>query len=127
MAKWMQFNDNPVALSVGDCAVRAVQVALGIDWETAYAMLAANGYLMGDLPSSNAVIAATLRQNGFYRVIIPNECPDCFTVGDFADMHPYGVYVLATGDHVVCVIDGVVIDSWDSRQEIPQYYFERRD
>lgn len=126
MARWIMFNDNPAALSVGDCAVRAVQVALGVDWETAYAILASNGYLMGDLPSSNSVIAATLRQNGFYRAIIPNECPDCYTVEDFADEHPEGVYVLGTGDHVVSVVDGDVIDSWDSRGEVPQFYWERR-
>lgn len=127
MSRWMQFNNNPMARNVGDCAVRAISAALETDWETAYALLAVNAYMMADMPSSNSVIAATLRQHGFYRNIISNECADCYTVGDFADDHPSGVYVLGTGDHVVAVIDGAVWDSWDSRREIPQFYFERRD
>lgn len=125
MSRWIRFNENPVARNVGDCAVRAVSVALGVDWETAYAILCANGYRMADMPSSNSVIAATLREYGFNRAVIPNECPNCYTVGDFADENPVGVYVLGTGNHVVAVVDGNVVDSWDSREEIPQYYWYR--
>lgn len=82
---------------------------------------------MADMPSSNSVWGAVLRQNGFYRSAIPNSCPDCYTVGDFADDHPEGVYVVGTGNHVVTIIDGVVMDSWDSRAEIPQYYWHRKE
>ena len=52
---WVEFNNNPAGRRVGDCAVRAISVALGVDWERAYAMIAKNGYLMGDMPSSNSV------------------------------------------------------------------------
>ena len=125
MAIWKQFNNNPVNRSVGDCAVRAISVALGTDWETAYAMIAMNGFLMGDVVSSNAVWGAVLRQHGFSRYAIPNTCPDCFTIDDFADENPHGVYVVGTGNHVVTIKDGVIYDSWDSRQEIPQYYWTK--
>lgn len=127
MAVWKMFLNNPAGRNVGDCAVRAVSAALGVDWETAYAMIAKAGYLMNDMPSSNSVWGAVLRQNGFYRHAIPNTCPDCFTIGDFADDHPEGVYVVGTGNHVVTVRDGVVYDSWDSRTEIPQYYWSRKE
>ena len=127
MSTWKMFNDNPSGRNVGDCAVRAVSVALDTDWETAYAMIAKAGYLMNDMPSSNSVWGAVLRTNGFYRHAVPNKCPDCYTVGDFADDHPSGTYVVGTGNHVVTVKDGVVYDSWDSRKEIPQYYWSRKD
>ena len=126
MARWKQYNENPAGRNVGDCAVRAVSVALGIDWEAAYALITEAGYRMGDMPSSNSVWGAVLRQNGFYRYAIPNTCPDCYTVGDFADENPVGVYVVGTGNHVVTIRDGVVWDSWDSRSEIPQYYWKRK-
>ena len=61
MAKWMYWNENPAGKSVGDCAIRALSVALGIDWDTAYSMIAAAGYRLGDMPSSNAVWGAVLR------------------------------------------------------------------
>lgn len=125
MAIWKQFNNNPVNRSVGDCAVRAVSVALGVDWETAYAMIAKNGYLMGDVISSNAVWGAVLREHGFKRYAIPNECPDCYDINDFADENTHGVYVIGTGNHVVTIKDGVIYDSWDSRQEIPIYYWHK--
>ena len=127
MAEWKYFNNNPVNRSVGDCAVRAVSVALGVDWETAYAMIAKNGFLMADMPSSNSVFGAVLRQHGFSRYAIPMSCPDCYTINDFADENPHGVYVVGTGNHVVTIRDGAIYDSWDSRQEIPQYYWHKEE
>jgi len=59
---WVEYNPNPSGRRVGDCAVRAVAKALNVDWETAYAMIANNGYQMNDMPSSNSVWGAVLRQ-----------------------------------------------------------------
>lgn len=125
MAQWQHYNPSPTGRNVGDCAVRAVAKALDLDWETAYAMIAKNGFLIGDMPSSNSVIGATLREHGFSRYAIPNTCPDCYTIEDFADENPRGTYVVGTGSHVCTIRDGVVFDSWDSRREIPQYYWTK--
>ena len=125
MGRWIMYNPSPAGRNVGDCAVRAVAKALHTDWETAYAMIAENGYLMADMPSSNAVWGAVLRQHGFYRYAIPNTCPDCYTVEDFACDNPKGVFVVGTGNHVVTIEDGYIYDSWDSRKEIPQYYWTK--
>lgn len=124
---WIEFNNNPTGRRVGDCAVRAVSVALGIDWETAFAMLCVNGMAMGDVISSDSVWGSVLRQHGFYRASIPDSCPDCYTAEDFARDHPNGVYVLGFGGHVATVRDGRIFDSWDSSKEIPQYYWYRRN
>lgn len=127
MSRWRQFNPNPVGRSVGDCAVRAVSAALGIDWETAYALIAKNGYQMGDMPSSNSVWGAVLRQHGFSRFAVPNTCPDCYTIEDFAKDHPFGVYVVCTGSHVCTIRDGLILDSWDSSSEIPAFYWTKKE
>lgn len=127
MATWKMFSNNPTGRNTGDCSVRAVSLALNVDWETAYALIALNGYLMGDMPSSNSVFGAVLRQHGFSRYAIPNTCPDCYTINDFADENPHGVYVVGTGNHVVTIKDGVVWDSWDSRSESPIYYWHKED
>lgn len=121
------FNPNPVGKKVGDCAIRAVSKALCVDWQTAYAMVTSNGFIMGDMPSSDAVWGATLRQNGFRKAIIPDTCPDCYTAGDFAEDHPYGVYVLGFGGHVATVVDGQLYDTWDSSNEIPVYFWYREE
>ena len=124
---WIKYNPNPTERNVGDCAVRAVSKALDVDWETAYLMLTANGYQMGDMPSSDAVWGSVLRQNGFYRKAIPNSCPDCYTAEDFARDYRQGIYVLGFGGHVATVVDGNLYDSWDSSKEIPQYVWYRKE
>ncbi len=122
---WIKYNDNPTGRFVGDCAVRAVSVALGTSWEEAFEMLAENAYQMGDMPSSDSVWGATLRQHGFRRYAVKNTCPDCYTIEDFAEDHPRGVYVLKTTAHVATIVNGNLYDSWDSRKEIPQYYWTK--
>ena len=119
-------NPNPTGRMVGDCAIRAVSVALNVDWETAYALIAKAGFLMGDMPSSNSVWGAVLRQHGFIRKSLSNTCPDCYTAEDFCEDHPRGTFVLGFGNHVATVIDGNLYDAWDSSQEVPQYYWERK-
>ena len=120
---WIEWNPSPTGRKVGDCAVRAVARALGVDWETAFLMLSVAAYGMGDMPSADSVWGAVLRQHGFYRQAIPNTCPDCYTVAEFAADHPNGIYVLALGGHVVTVEDGNWYDTWDSGGEVPQYYW----
>lgn len=121
---WRLFNPNPTGRNVGDCSVRALAMALGVDWETAYSMAAKNGFLMGDMPSSDSVWGAVLRQHGFTRSAIPNTCPDCYTAEDFCREHPTGIYVLGFGGHVATVKDGTLYDSWDSSNEIPIYVWK---
>lgn len=124
---WIKFNNNPAGRAVGDCAVRAVSKALDVDWERAYALIAANGFAMGDMPSSNSVWGAVLRQNGFYRKAIDSDCADCYTADDFCRDNPKGVFVLGFGNHVATVVDGDIYDSWDSSKEIPQYYWFKQE
>ena len=122
---YASYNPNPTKKQVGDCAVRAIAKATGQSWAEAYSALALQGYGMGDLPNANSVWGAYLRQNGFQLHLIPNTCPDCYTVAEFAADHPHGVYVLALSSHVVCVQDGEYFDSWDSGAEIPLFYWEK--
>lgn len=122
---WEKYNPNPVGRSVGDCAVRAIAKALSVSWEKAFTLIAVNAFQMGDMPSSNSVWGAVLRQHGFYRSAIENNCPDCYTAEDFCKDHPNGVYVLGFGNHVATCVDGILYDSWDSSKEIPQYYWAK--
>lgn len=124
---WQQYNPNPAGRSVGDCAVRAVSVALGIDWDTAYLLIVAEGFASKDMGSSNSVWGSVLRRHGFTRYNLPQTCPDCYTFEDFARDHPKGIYVLGTGTHVATVIDGVIYDAWNSSNEILQYVWYRKD
>ena len=124
---WEYYNPNPSGWDGIDCTVRALTKALDIPWEKAYTMLAVNGFIMNDMPNANHVFNATLRQHGFKRHVIPNECPDCYTANDFAEEHLEGTYILAFGDHVCCIKDGIIFDSWQSGSRSPILYWEKEE
>lgn len=95
--------------------------------ERAYMDLCMEGLEVADLPNSNAVWASYLKKLGFRKGIVSDTCPDCYTVADFAQDHPYGIYVLCTGSHTVTVIDGNIYDAWDSSYEIPTFYYYKEE
>lgn len=82
---------------------------------------------MHDMPSSNAVWGSYLRGQGYHRESIPNSCPDCYTITQFCNDHRYGSYILATGTHVVAVVNGDYYDAWDSGNEVPVYYWTKEN
>ena len=123
---WKYYNPNPTERNVGDCSIRALSKALNISWEQAYILATTMGYEMGDMPSADAVWGAVLKQHGFYRAVIPNRCPECYTAEQFAEENPKGIYVLGFGGHVATVKDGVLYDSWDSSKECPVYLWYRK-
>lgn len=123
VAKLRLYNPNPFGIKVGDCVIRAISAATNQTWDEAYTGVSFQGFALKDMPSSNHVWGEYLKSQNFERRAIPNTCPDCYTVNDFAEEHPHGVYVLGTGLHAVAVINGEIWDSWDSRNEVPVYYY----
>ena len=119
------YNPNPAGKKVGDCVIRAISKVTNKSWQETYIAIAVQGYNLYDMPSSNNVWGAYLRSLGFKCYTIPNTCPNCYTVRDFCYDNPQGASLLATGSHVVAVIDGDYYDAWDSGAEIPIYYWSR--
>ena len=123
---YINYNPNPMGLSVGDCTIRAISKVLNLSWEETYLNLVVQGYKMFDMPSANRVWGSFLKDNGFIKVNIFDFCPDCYTIREFCNDNPVGIFLVGTGEHVVAIIDGDYYDSWDSGNEIPIYYFKRR-
>ena len=123
---WEEYNPNPRGNKyAGDCVIRAIAKATGQRWEEIFVKLSLMGYFSGDWGNSNGVWDSYLRKEGFKRYILPNTCPYCYTVADFARDHPDGVYILGTGTHAVCVDSGSYYDTWDSGEEMPIYYYTK--
>lgn len=121
------FNPNPKNNRVGDCTVRALSKLLNQDWNETYLGLCLQGFLLKDMPSSNDIWSRYLIEKGFTRKILPDTCPSCYTIRQFCTDNPIGSFLLATGTHVVAVIDGNYYDSWDSGNEVPIYFFKRKE
>lgn len=123
---YRNYNANPEAKRTGDCTVRAISKVLNKSWDEVYAGLCVYGFKYYDMPSSNLVWGAYLTDNGFERHIVPNKCPECYTVREFAEDHKRGAYLVALSGHVVAVVDGDYYDTWDSGYEVPLYYWRRK-
>ena len=117
------YNPNPKERFVGDCAVRAITKLLDKDWDEVYVAIVVQGYIRKDMPSGNSVWGAYLKKHGYVKRLLPDTCPDCYTVIDFCYDHPYGKYLLVLDGHVVTVVDGDYYDTWNSGNEIPDYYW----
>ncbi len=120
---YIRYNQNPCDRRTIDCTVRALSTLLDEDWNTVYIELCMLGYKLCDMPSSKAVVNNFLISEGFRRHITPDG-EEGYTVEEFAEEHPKGRYLLATDSHVVPVINGNYIDTWDSGREVPLFYWK---
>lgn len=121
------YNPNPEGNRTIDCTVRAITKLTNREWEDVYIQLCLHGLILGDMPNKNYVWGSYLKSEGYERYIIPNDCPACYTVAQFAAEYPTGEYLLALDGHVVTVCDGDWYDTWDSGNEVPLYYWKKGD
>ena len=112
------YNPNPKGKAVGDCTIRALTKALEMSWDDAYTLTSMQGFYECDMPSSNAVWGACLRKYGYKKQLANGE-----TFAEFCAKNPKGKYLLCTGSHVAYVEDGTLFDSWDSRNEIVEFFY----
>lgn len=126
---FVRYNANSCKTLVGDCVVRAIATAEKADWADVYIDLCTQGLLLCDMPSSNVVWSTYLISKGYQEFNTANtwSCLTCYTVSDFCKDNPKGTYILATGTHVVAIIDGNYYDTWDCGNEHPIVCFCRQN
>ena len=122
---FIYFNPNPSKKLVGDCVIRAISKLTGQDWRDVHNDLCRESFDMADMPSSNAVLGSYLFKRGYRQYVIPDTCPNCYSVRRFCQEHPRGSYLLATGTHVIAVKNGDYFDTWDSGDETVIYYWRK--
>lgn len=118
-------NLNPIGKTTEDCVIRAIAAVMEIPWEKAYIDLCNRGLLIYDMPNSAATLSIYLREKGFKRYAISNNCAACYTIADFSEEYPDGRYIVLTSNHAVPVIDGDYYDAVDSGMDIPQYFWKK--
>lgn len=124
---WIKTNPNPRKKEVGDCVVRAIAIVTGMSWLDVYDDLYRVGRSQYDMMSSNEVWGLYLYQCGFEPFLLPDACPRCVTVREFARRFQRGRYIIGTGTHAVAVINGDYYDSWDSGSTVVSYFWKVSD
>lgn len=118
-------NVNPTNKSTGDCVIRAISLLENQGWRRTMLEITAFSYFMYEVVDDNDVWETYMEFIGYRKLLLPDECPDCYTLRKFCRLHPYGKYLVCTGSHVVAVIDGNYYDTWNSGDEIVTYYFRK--
>lgn len=121
--RYIFFNPNPKGKKTSDCVIRMLCRIFDMSWREAYIDLSRVALRECEMPSSNFIWETYLKQNGFKRNNLPDTCPDCITVREFASLYSQGIFVACTGSHVVAVISGRYYDAWDSGDEVVSYFY----
>lgn len=119
------YNINPEHNDSSDCTVRAITLFVHEPYDDIYWDLSAEGFLQKRILIEDRVWNSYLEKRGFIFNRIPNDCPRCYSVREFAQQNQNGAFLLKVPDHVVCVIDGDYYDTWDSGNEVVLYYWRK--
>ena len=122
---FIRYNANPSNKDTIDCVIRGLTVLLDMSWNGVHKLLTDRADNEHDVYILNDFWIDVLKSFGYKLYYIPNMCPDCITVRRFAAQHPNGKYLLGTGSHVIAVDSGNYIDTFDSGDELPIYYFRK--
>ena len=111
MAKFVYYNREPNGETQNDCVTRAISLATGLPYPKIRRKLYHSAKLF-DCDKLNVDCYAHLLEDVFK---FPQVETFGMTVGDFADTHPYGIYLARMNGHISTVWWGDVVDIWDCR------------
>ena len=131
--KWNYYNPNPYYVKgkkhiQGDCVIRAICKAAGLDWFSVYDMLCAKGREIGSFGNHRTVYPSAIEELGFSSVSVKREKgKKALNVETFCDEHPTGTYILRLASHLTSVVDGVCYDTWYPQKQTIYKYWKKED
>lgn len=106
---WKYYNANVLGNSVNDCVVRAISLAENKTWDETYEELSdiaqREGILLDDVNFVENYLDKRYKR----------MCHYSKTVGEFAQEHKRGIYLITMEGHITTVIDGILYDTFDCR------------
>lgn len=119
----VRYNANSRGTNTGDCTARAISLAFNIDYRKAKKLLndSASTKWNWEFNTHENYVKVIRELGGGELFRTPSD--EKVTVDAFVDDHPSGTYIIwcskdgtvRRSNHVACVIDGKIYDSWDSR------------
>jgi len=111
MAEFVYYNNNPAQRNEDDCVTRAISLGVGEDYEIISEKLT----LISELLECDRLNVCCYKH--LIEYVYECEPVDCegMTVEEFADENNYGVFLVRIPEHITCIIDGKIYDTWDCR------------
>lgn len=123
---YVEYNPNPQGKKVGDCVVRAICKATGMDWDIVFMDLCEIAFDEKCMPNEKDAYEKYIIKKGLeWRSIKVTKGSKRPTVKSFAKDHPQGTYIMRVANHLVTVQDGKYYDLWDSGECCVYGYWER--
>ncbi len=112
MAEFVYVNVSPEGERKNDCVTRAITLTTGLGYPEVRKKLFHTAKLLN---CQSRLCPACYRH--LLEDIFKFEQINCegYTVGEFADEHPVGTYILRVPSHLTAVIDGKSYDTFDCR------------
>lgn len=110
MARFIYHNENPQNKRISDCVTRAITLATGLDYSEVRKKL----FHIAKLLNCHSKLCPACYRH-LLEDIFKFEQVYCegYTVGEFADAHPEGIYILRVPSHLTAIIDGDLHDTFD--------------
>ncbi|NLC97306.1 MAG: hypothetical protein GX675_07040 [Erysipelotrichaceae bacterium] len=107
------YNRHPKGIETSDCVVRAISTALDIDYLECRRNLNRSKRELG-FNSYKETKFLYKHLEGYPRLIFKAiKGEPRIKADDFTMLHPKGTYIVKLAGHITCIIDGVILDTWD--------------
>jgi hypothetical protein len=112
MARYVYYNRNDDQVKRSDCVTRAISLASGLPYKTIRRKLRYTARL---LDCEKLCVSC---YEWLIREVLGGTPVNCegMTVNDFADLHPYGTYLLRMDGHICTLMDFTLYDIFDCRE-----------
>lgn len=119
--KYKFLNLNPLGEREEDCVCRAISLALQEDYYKIQTKL----NLVGDLFECESLCVCCYKflLDSVYNLQRIEEVRG-MTINEFAKLFNQGTYIVRVDAHCTCVVDSVLYDIWDCRDEIVDIVWE---
>lgn len=112
MAKFRYYNRDEDGVHRNNCVTKAISLASGMSMGQTRKKLRCVATLFDCYPAICMSCYKHLIENVLYYK--PLNC-DGMTVEEFADLHPYGTYLVRMEQHISIIIDNCIYDIFDCR------------
>jgi hypothetical protein len=125
MVNFKNLNENPMDRKTGDCVIRALTSATGMNYNDVYRELFDISLKTGYILNEKRVYEKFLTAHGFTKIKQPKHCDGTkYLIGEIDLLAPRkGICVISCAHHLTCYRNGFVVDTWDCRgKTIGNYY-----